>query len=202
MRCSFLLEVVLLAGLSTQVQAQFSYGIKAGVNFSRETAGSHEYSTRTRIGFNAGIFAGHPIGGSFAARVECFYSEEGTREEYTPTGTEGVITRGFLRVPVLLQYALGAGTYVETGPAPGFLLSSKENFNGTVTDIKPYYSAMDLSWCFGAGCRLDRLLKGLELNARFAPRLTRLNKTAIAGGSLTPLLGSLGLLYAIPSGNR
>ena len=196
---AFLLQFVLLFGSAS---AQFSYGFRAGLNFSTETVGSSDYSTSALTAFNGGVFAAHPIAGSFAARIELSYSGEGTREEYKPTATRGKIQRGFLRVPVLLEYRIGQGIYIETGPQVGFLLSSKENFDGTVTDIKQYYSAANLGWCLGAGYRLDGLLKGLGVNLRYARGLTRLNKEDIAGKSLTSSVLSAGLFYTLPFPGR
>ncbi len=197
MKC--ILFLIAAVGFFPAVRAQLSYGIKAGLNFSTESVGSNDYSTSAQTGFNGGIFARWLFVPSFAARVEVFYSGEGTREEYKPTGTEGNINRGFLRVPVLVQYNIGAGIYAETGPQVGFLLSSKEKFDGMVTNIKQYYSAVNLGWCFGIGYRLDGLVKGLEVNARYAPGLTRLNKEDIAGKSLSSSVLSTGLFYTMPS---
>lgn len=178
-------------------RAQFTYGFKGGLNSSAESVGSSDYSTSERIGFNGGVFAAHPVAGAFAARAELFYSAEGTREKYKPTGATGEIKRGFLRLPLLVQYRIGSGIYVETGPQVGLLLSSKEDFDGVVMNIKQYYSAANLGWCFGAGARLDELLKGSGVNVRYAPGLTRLNKEAIAGKSLTSSVWSVGLFYTL-----
>ena len=186
--------------LFVNAKAQFSFGLKAGLNINKEVEANTTYSTSTKMGLNAGIFANYKFLKNFASQVEVFYSAEGTKEKYTSNSTtiNGTVSINRINIPLLFQYITPVGIYLETGPQIGFLLSANGIYNGTHYDFKKNTKAIFYSWCIGAGYKLDLLLKGLAVNARYSPGLGNSNEGAVAAQSIKSHVTSISLLYTLP----
>jgi len=179
--------------------AQLSYGLKAGVNIAEEHFSNTIFSSGTLAAFNGGALINYQTGLPIALQLEFAYSGEGTTEVNKTTSGSGHINEGYFNIPLLAQYKTPVGLYVETGPQIGFLLSSKETFDGTTNDIKKYYKSTDFGWCVGAGYELlSGPAKGLGLNARYVPGLSVINKEVVGGTSIKNNVFSIDLTFRLP----
>ena len=148
-----------LSGLAFQTKAQTSqatandqmrFGIKAGanlMNMGKMTVGDQSYSTDSKVGFQAGVYADLPMGGGFAFLPEVIYSQKGgkIKETIGANTTEFDSKLGYLDVPVLIGYRPTPELTIFAGPQASFLLSRDASFkvNGqqvgdTFTDKKDY----------------------------------------------------------------
>ncbi len=190
----------LLAACIATVNAQFSWGPKAGVNIARLSFTSGNYKTSAQPGLYGGLFANYRLGNNMALQMEMLYSGEGTKEKSTVTSSSGTIKKGFLHIPLLFQYSIVKGIYAEAGPQIGFLLSSKETYNSNSNDIKRYYNGTDFRFPFGVGYQFEKgPVKGLGIGARYSFSLSKLNKVQVGGGDLKSHVFSLGAQYRLLS---
>lgn len=143
-----------------------SFGVKAGMNVA-SLSKNEEMDSRTKIGFNAGLFANIPIASSFSVQPELLYSDMGAKDKQTfgNLTAEQKMNLSYITVPVMLQYNLIPNLYVEAGPEFGFMISAKakgstfvENNNGDTvvsesrtTDIKDDMKGFNVGIGLGAG---------------------------------------------------
>lgn len=192
-----LLFTTLLAG------AQLSYGPRAGINIAKLKFSSDAFKTKPIIGFNVGAFAKYSLSSGFAIQAEVFYSGEGTKEERTSTGTKGTIRKGYLQIPVLAQYNIANGFFVEAGPQLGLLLSSKEKYGSQNQDIKKNYNKTDVRVPVGVGYVFpESFCQGLRADLRYSFSLSKINKVAVGGGELKNQVLGLGIFYTLPAGKK
>lgn len=119
------------------------FGIKGGMNVSSLSEDAGLEDQKSKIGFNAGVFATIPVAESFSIQPEILYSQYGakieSKDEFTVLGTttrnvESFSTNlDYLSVPVMFQYNFVPNFYVEAGPEFGFLLSAKNKGDRTTT---------------------------------------------------------------------
>jgi opacity protein-like surface antigen len=177
-------------------RAQVSYGAKAGLNLSRLKFTNSDYETSFKTGFHLGGFVNYGFNDKLFIEGELFYSAEGGKEEYTPTGVDGTISMGMLQLPVLARLRLSEGFFAEAGPQFGFLLSIKEEYAGSKSDISEYYKKFHVGAAVGLGYRLQAV-DGLSLSGRYSFGLSPVNNTSVAGGALKSRVISLGVLYEL-----
>jgi len=119
------------------------FGLKAGMNVASLSKDAGLEDQKSKIGFNAGVFANIPVAESFSIQPEVLYNQLGakieSRDEYT---IAGVTTRNvesystnldYLTVPVMFQYNFVPNFYIEAGPEFGFMLSAKNKGDRTTT---------------------------------------------------------------------
>jgi len=119
------------------------FGIKGGMNVSSLSKDAGLEDQKSKIGFNAGVFATIPVAESFSIQPEVLYSQYGAKiesvDEFTALGTttrnvESYSTNlDYLAVPVMFQYNFVPNFYVEAGPEFGFLLGAKNKGDRTTT---------------------------------------------------------------------
>ncbi len=119
------------------------FGIKAGMNVASLSKDASLQDQKSKIGFNAGVFAHIPLAESFSVQPEVLYSQYGAKvesvNEYTVLGTttrdvESYSTHlDYIAVPVMFQYKFVPNFYVEAGPEFGFLVTAKNKGDRTTT---------------------------------------------------------------------
>jgi len=155
-----------------------NYGVLAGINFAT-LGGSDIQDAKTRTGFTAGAYAALPIGTGVSVQPELLYSMEGAK---TNTGSNGALKLDYLRVPVLLRFAVPtAGTtrpFVAAGPSFGF--QTRCEFSGSTGGVSVSESCDDAGASFGG---LER--KKLDVSGRIEGGLTfdTSGRRLIVGGS-------------------
>jgi len=112
---------------------QMRFGIKAGanlMNMGKISIGDQSYSTDSKVGFQAGVYADLPLGGGFAFLPEVIYSQKGgkVKETFGNTTSEFDSKVGYLDVPILVGYRPTPELTVFVGPQASFLLSQESSF--------------------------------------------------------------------------
>lgn len=155
-----------------------SYGVLAGINFAT-LGGSDIQDAKTRTAFMGGAYAALPVGTGTSVQAELLYSMEGAK---TNAGNNGALKLDYLRVPVLLRFAVPTpGTtrpFVAVGPSFGF--QTRCEFSGSTGGVSVSESCDDAGASIGG---LER--KKLDVSGRLEAGLTfdTNGRRLIAGGS-------------------
>ena len=140
------------------VEAQVHFGIKGGYSSSKLYF-SGPSNSRSKSGFNAGVFSTIHLFNSFFLIPEISYSEEGLRAK----DSSNTVKYNYLNVPILLKYQHQSGAFIETGPQIGFYLNSNSNLGGMNTDLRSVSNSTTFSWVFGAGYETPAIPLGLDI---------------------------------------
>ena len=135
-----------------------SFGIKGGMNVSSLSNDGGLDDSKSKIGFNAGVFMNAPIAESFSIQPEVLYSQYGSKVESTVLGNKFSSARklDYITVPVMFQYNATPAFYLEAGPEFGFLASAKQkatgNNNSSITELnKDNFNTFNFGVGLGAG---------------------------------------------------
>ncbi|MDR1756960.1 MAG: PorT family protein [Culturomica sp.] len=130
-----MIVVALVAMSATAAFAQFSYGVKGGLNFSSVSNMDKLLGDNTKMkpSFYLGAFAEYKVNDFFGISPELVYSRQGlaadVEMEYLGFEEEGDVKTkyrlNYLNVTVLAKFYVLEGLSVDFGPQFGFLLSSK-----------------------------------------------------------------------------
>lgn len=113
---------VLLAGTS---QAQFTLGIKGGVNMSK--VDGRAFKDEFRTGYHLGGFLEFGLGDRFGLQPEVLFNQINTRRDttfssvFTPNFSD--VKLNYLSIPILLNYKVGNVLSLQAGPQVGILMS-------------------------------------------------------------------------------
>ncbi|ASU34146.1 hypothetical protein MuYL_2257 [Mucilaginibacter xinganensis] len=193
-----LLATVCLALFTVlSANAQFSGGVRAGTNLATLNGtfdGYHKVFPR----IYGGIFANYKTSDAFALQLELSYT--GAGDKLSASSSDATITErlkaNYLAVPLLAQYRFPFGGFIELGPQLGFLLSAKDEADGTTTDIKENIKSTDFEAVLGIGYELKKTsLAGLGINVRLVRGLTDISKIPSEGGKITNRGLNIGLTY-------
>jgi|688.fasta_scaffold65233_2 hypothetical protein len=148
-------------------QAQTKFGLKGGVNLSKERYPELSLSSDSKVGFLVGGFVTIPAGKTMSIQTELLFQTLGGK-----AGVDKVNT-SYLQVPVLFKFSAGKKVYFEAGPQIGFLLSAKSG----KTNEKDAYKSTDLQLALGTGFNLN---KQVSLGLRYGSTLGSMIKDAKA----------------------
>lgn len=193
MKKTIILTAALFFTMGIQAQNKIQFGVKAGLNVAntRTTpALPPDVNMKSRIGFNAGVFANIMAAKNFAIQPEAYYSSEGYKG--VQGGTVAKLNMDYINIPVLAQYKFGNGFRVEAGPQIGFLLSAKSVLDDQKDDVKDMCKSIAFSIPFGAGY-LSPI--GLGLNARYNLGLTNFIDQSGSDQSAKISVFQFGLFY-------
>ena len=81
------------------------FGVKAGMNVSSLSNDETLDDQKSKIGFNAGVFATIPVAASFNIQPEVIYSQYGSKANYTVLGDKysSSTNLDYVTVPVMFQ---------------------------------------------------------------------------------------------------
>lgn len=166
----YLLSAALLLAISFSTQAQFSLGIKGGVNYS--SINSDNLKSSTVAGYQAGLFA--RVGGAVYLQPEVYLSSSGgefTSNDNTYTGNVKFTN---LNVPVLVGLKFGPKNLnlrLMAGPEYISRLSQNDNlsanFNNAYNNFGNAYKSNMLGYQAGAGVDLGPLTVDLRYQGDF-----------------------------------
>lgn len=171
----YLLSVALLLAICISANAQFSLGIKGGVNFSKIDADNLHSSTVT--GYQAGVFA--RIGNAFYLQPEVYLSSCGGDFDANQNNTNFTAHVKFtnLDVPLLLGHSFGSKNLnfrLMVGPVYNYILSKDEsfsdNFQAAYQDFGKY---KDSNFGFQAGGGVD--IGPITADLRYQGGLSKIN---------------------------
>ncbi|GEJ47398.1 porin family protein [Chryseobacterium sp. ON_d1] len=183
-----------------------TFGVKGGMNVSSLSNGADLSDSKSKIGFNAGVFANIPLASSFSVQPEVIYNDLGSKvtREYTVLGnnykSEYSRNLGYVAVPVMFQYNATPEFFLEAGPEFGFLVSAKDklknstnNSNSTqvATLNKDDFQTFNFGIGIGAGYYF---IPNLGITARYTAGLTDIYKNN-SGDAVRNNVFQVGLAY-------
>jgi len=169
----YLLSAALLIAISISARAQFSLGIKGGVNFSKISTDNFNESTRT--GYQAGVFA--RIGNAFYLQPEVYLSSTGGNFNSNIDDFKAKVNFTNLSVPLLLGHSFGSKDLnfrLMVGPVYTYALNKSEDFsdnaNEAIADFG-HYNNSTLGFQAGGGVDIGPITADL----RYEGGLTKIN---------------------------
>jgi len=165
----YLLSAALLIAISISAKAQFSLGIKGGVNYSNIDADNLKNSSVA--GYQVGAFA--RIGNAFYLQPEVYVSSTGGKFESDDNSYNGHVRFTNLNVPVLLGARFGPQNLnfrIMAGPEYISNLSTSENFsqnfNAAYNDFG-HYKNSTLGYQAGFGVDIGPITTDLRYQGNF-----------------------------------
>ncbi len=170
----YLLSVALLVAVCISAKAQFSLGIKGGVNFSKINADNVKESSVT--GYQAGLFA--RFGNAFYLQPELYLNSTGGKFDFSTSNTSttgsGKVTFTNLTVPLLLGHSFGSKDLnfrLMVGPEYTYALSKNESFSDNFDAAFRDYKNGTFGFQAGGGVDIGPITADL----RYQGGLTKIN---------------------------
>ncbi len=175
----YLFSIALLLAAAISAKAQFSLGVKGGVNFSKINTDNLKESTTT--GYQAGLFA--RIGSGIYLQPELYLGSKGGQFDFNTNNntsvTTGKVTFTTLNVPLLLGESFGLKNLnfrVMAGPIYSYYLNRSDNFTANINAAYADFGKYNNSTLgFQAGAGVD--VASLTLDLRYEGGLTKLSDT-------------------------
>ena len=159
----FVLVLMLSAGIVAN--AQFKFGVKAAANFATTNGEGDEM----KVGFSAGVLGQYKFTDRWAIQPEVLFNMQG------PKGNNLKINMGYVAIPVMAQFYIIDGLFVEAGPQIGILVSAKVKYDGGGSrDVKDSFESVEGALNMGVGYELQNAPVGFFFRSSFG--LTRLRK--------------------------
>lgn len=184
---------------ATAVKAQFSFGLKGGLNVS--TLSLKDYNanldTSNRTGFYVGPTAKFslPIVG-LGVDIAALYNQRTSKIDDEISSQN--IERKTISVPVNLRYQLiglgdAAGLFIFTGPQLDFNIGDKTIYEGVVEGIKSDWTMKnsDFSWNVGVGAMV---MNHLQVNVNYNIGISKtsdINFSGVIDGVKETVTGSM-----------
>jgi len=170
----YVLSIAMLMVVAIGAKAQFSLGIKGGVNFSKISTDNLKESTTT--GYQAGLFG--RIGSNVYLQPEVYVGSRGGKFTSDDNTYSGKVTFTTLNVPLLLGgRVIGTDKLnlrVMAGPIYTYNLDKNQNFpdnfNGALNDFGDYKKS---TLGFQAGAGVD--IGSVTADLRYEGGLTKIN---------------------------
>lgn len=171
----YVLSLALLIAVSISAKAQFSLGIKGGVNLSSINTDNLNKSTLT--GYQAGVFA--RIGSGLYIQPEVYLGSSGGKFDSNNDGTDYNAQVRFttLNVPLLLGESFGPKNLnfrIMAGPVYSYVLNTdksfSDNFESAYADFG-HYNNSTLGYQVGAGVDVG----AATVDLRYEGGLSKLN---------------------------
>ena len=205
----------MVAMLAVAANAQVQFGVRGGLNVSRESdqiitaivdngAATEEINfsndMKWRAGLHVGGFVNIPESDKFDLEIGLSYSMLGYNDKIIELDGMGEkkldqkVTSHYLTLPIAEKfYPVDNGFYLELGPQLGILLSKKTTIDGgeSYTPFKDDNRTLDFGILCGVGYVFHN---GMFLNARYIHGLTETCKV-YSGGKNRNVQLSLGYLF-------
>ena len=171
----FMLLGTLLHPLSAQ---QFTGGLNLGLTASQVDGDT--YKGYNKVGVSAGGWVNITFGRHSAFQTGLNYIQKGSRRnpDYEKEDYNSLLIRlGYVEMPLLYQYRLKSGIFLETGTSIGVLLHSFEEVNGLPSLSNPF-RVMDFSFQAGIGYQMNEKWK---IGIRSGNSLVSIRKERVTG---------------------
>jgi hypothetical protein len=159
----YLLSAVLLIAVSISAKAQFSLGVKGGVNFSK--IGSDNFNDKNLTGYQAGLFA--RLGNSLYLQPELYLSGTGGKFESNDNNTafSGKVRFTNLNVPLLIGKSFGEKDLnfrVMAGPIYTYTLDQSTSLGNNISNAANDFNKSNLGFQAGAGVDIGSITADLR----------------------------------------
>ncbi len=150
----------LAIGSGALAQAQFSVGLKGGLNFANldVTSVSNTYNNRT--GYHAGAFALLKFA-KIGVQPELIFSQQGSTVKVN--GDDVKSNFSYMNIPIMIKLYTVAGINLQAGPQFGFLMNDPVVVNNN-EEIEGAVKKSDISLSMGVGWDLPF---GLTIDGRY-----------------------------------
>ena len=164
--------------IRTPMSNKIRFGLAGGVNFAKLTIDNDKnladsLDINGRATFHFGGLVNIPIGDNVSFIPGVYYSGQGgsignNRAAAVNEGDYDLALH-YIDVPLVLNYRMPSGIYLEVGAQPGFLVGAKQKFtsgplNEKEVDVKDAYDGFNVSALGGLGY-MTRI--GLGFGARY-----------------------------------
>jgi hypothetical protein len=168
-----------VASAQSKFMDRVNFGLKAGFNVTsiNDEDRVPDPKATPRPGFHVGGLAHIHIADHWAIQPELMYSKEGALFDFKGSATipryEGKTDLNHINLPILVQYMIGPGFRIQTGPQFGYMIS--RNYEDPYNDEfeKNDIQKGNIAWAIGFGY----LTKwGLGFDARYNAGLSNIYK--------------------------
>ncbi|OCX52734.1 hypothetical protein BEL04_12995 [Mucilaginibacter sp. PPCGB 2223] len=174
----YMLSIAAMLLLSIAAKAQFTLGLKGGMNISKINTDNVSESTVT--GYQFGAFA--RIGNGLYLQPEMYVGSKGGQFNFdsngTNTGGSAKVRFTSLDVPLLLGKSFGAKSLnfrIMAGPIYSYILNTDQSFSDNLSAAYRDLGNYDRSTLgYQAGAGID--LGNISLDARYEGGLTQINQ--------------------------
>lgn len=159
----YLLSAVLLIAVSISAKAQFSLGVKGGVNFSK--IGSDNFNDKNLTGYQAGLFA--RVGNGVYLQPELYLSGTGGKFESNDNNTafSGKVRFTNLNVPLLVGKSFGQKDLnfrIMAGPIYTYTLDQSTSVSNNVGNAFSDFNKSNIGFQAGAGVDIGSITADLR----------------------------------------
>ena len=168
--------IVLLLGISSTSFAQFSWGVKTGVNASTQSEiGNICDNNGLKAGFNIGLIAKFNLNDWMALKSGIDYQDKGIKCDLYDLDSELKDNLQYLILPVKAEFSAsekagfknGQRVFFATGPYFGYLLNAEETIQEQTTDLEDL-NDFDFGWSFELGMEFPVLKnKALQVSLNY-----------------------------------
>jgi outer membrane immunogenic protein len=168
------------------------FGIKGGMNVSSLSNDSSLSDQKSKIGFNAGVFADVPLSDKFTLQPELLYTQYGAKANFYLNNQKYSTSRhlDYIALPVMFQYNATPNFYLEAGPEFALNVNTKDKVKNettgqTLAESDTYRDSINkfnLGIGLGAGYYFT---PNVGITARYVAGLTEIAKDKASGSSST-----------------
>lgn len=148
-----------------------TFGIRAGVNFAKQTASSdgYSFSPKNNVGFNAGVSVDIPMLESLYLQTGLYYTGKGYKIEYDYESE--TVNASYLEIPILASYRYNFSEstqlQINFGPYVAYGIAGKSKWNDEgFEDEEDYFGdgirRFDAGLAIGAGMTFGHFFVGLN----------------------------------------
>lgn len=143
---------------STSLKAQegFEYGVKFGLNLADLITDESKISPRPT--FHLGAELEYRLDNQWGLQTELVYNRLGNvRRGTNEAGVkfDNTLALDYINIPVLVNYYISEGLYINAGPQVGFLVRADQEetlgFDSTRQSVASKYNSIDFSGVFSVG---------------------------------------------------
>lgn len=172
-KINFIILAVLFSAGAAFSQAQFSVGLKGGLNFANLDVSSAQNAYDSRTGYHLGAFTLIKLS-KIGIQPEIIFSQQGSKVQPI-NGDSFKSNFSYVNIPVMLKLYTVAGINLQVGPQFGFLTNDPVAKDPQGNTIEDAYKKSDVSIGLGAGWDLPF---GLSIDARYNLGLSKIEDNA------------------------
>lgn len=144
----------------TFAQKKMNYSVKFGLNLADMITDESKLSPRST--FQLGVESVYMLNEKWGFQTEVLYSRQGNvRRGRTDDGVkfDNSLLLDYINIPLLVNYYIKDGFYVNVGPQIGFLVRAEQEdtilFDSSRESVKRKYNNLDFSGVFSLGYHTD-----------------------------------------------